>query len=215
VAAVIQAAGRGERLGRGPKAFVSLGGRTLLERAAIVMRAIAGTVLVAVPPEDVERARGLCGPEVTVIAGGASRGETLIALLAEVRAPWVVLHDVVHPFVTPALARRVIEAARAGGAAVAAIRSTSTAYRAEGRLVKERVDPADLWFTTKPWAFRRDAFARGLTGPREPRDEGIGAFLRRAGQDIVIVPAEPWNIKLTTAGDWQIAEALERAGPPA
>jgi 2-C-methyl-D-erythritol 4-phosphate cytidylyltransferase len=211
VEVVIQAAGRGERLGRGPKAFLSLGGRSLLERAVSVMRTVGGGVLAAVPPEDVERAREICGPGVTIVAGGATRVETLIALLASAHAPWVVLHDVVHPFVTPELARRVIETARVRGAAVAAIRSTSTAYHVEAGRVVGRVPAGDLWLTTKPWAFRREAFVRGLAWPREPH-AGIGGFLRRAGEEIAVVPAEPWNIKITTAGDWQLAEAIEGAG---
>src|SRR5688572_28063147 len=40
VEAVVQAAGDGERLGRGPKAFLTLGGQTLLERAVGAVRAI-------------------------------------------------------------------------------------------------------------------------------------------------------------------------------
>lgn len=213
VEAVIQAAGRGERLGRGPKAFLLLGGRTLLERAVSAMLAVAGRVLAAVPPENVERARELCGPGVTIIAGGATRRETLIALLASARAPWVVLHDVVHPFVTPALARRVIDAARVRGAAVAAIRSTSTAYHVEAERAVGRMAAGDLWLTSKPWAFRREAFVRGLAGPRESA-EGIGGFLRRAGEEIAVVPTEPWNFKITTADDWRLVEAIERAGIP-
>ena len=213
VEAVIQAAGRGERLGRGPKAFLSLGGRTLLERAVSAMRAVVGGVLAAVPTEEVERAQELCGPGVTIVAGGATRVETLITLLASAHAPWVVLHDVVHPFVTPELARRVIETARVRGAAVAAIQSTSTAYHVEAGRARGRVPAGDLWLTSKPWAFRREAFVRGLAGPREPH-AGTGGFLWRAGEEIAVVPTEPWNIKITTAGDWQLAEVIERAGIP-
>jgi 2-C-methyl-D-erythritol 4-phosphate cytidylyltransferase len=211
VEAVIQAGGRGERLGRGPKAFLDLGGRSLLERAVSAMSPVACHVLAAVPPGDTERARRLCGPGVTIVAGGATRRETLIALLASATLPWVVLHDVVHPFVTPELTRRVIEVARARGAAVAAIRSASTAYRDSAGRAADRVPAGGLWLTSKPWVFRREAFVRGLAGPEEPL-EGIGGFLRRAGEEIALVPTEPWNIKITTQGDWQLAEAIERSG---
>ena len=213
VAAVIQAAGLGERLGRGPKAFLSLGGRTLLERAVAAMRPVAATVLAAVPAEHVASARRLCAPGASVIAGGPTRAETLAVLLARVEEPWVLLHDVVHPFVTPSLARRVIDAARARGAAVAAVRSTSTGYLAPAGRVEGRVAPGDLWLTSKPWAFRRDAFARGLAA-LGGIPEGIGGVLRRAEQEVVLVAAEPWNFKLTTADDWRMAEVIERGGPP-
>ena len=213
VEAVVQAAGTGERLGRGPKAFLVLGGRTLLERAVEAMRAIARDVMVAVPPGDVERARELCGSSAVVVAGGATRRETLCLLMDAARAPWVVLHDVVHPFVTPGLARRVLEIARTRGAAVAAVRSTSSAYHGVAGRGTTRVAPGELWLTRKPWAFRRDAFARGLAGPGDPH-EGVGGFLTRAGEEIALVPAEPWNVKITTAEDWQLAEAIERGLRP-
>jgi 2-C-methyl-D-erythritol 4-phosphate cytidylyltransferase len=210
VEAIVQAAGGGERLGRGPKAFLALGGQTLLERAIAVTRVIASRVTVAVPPGDVERARELCADGATVIPGGASRRETLCLLMEVSRAPWVVLHDIVHPFVTPAVARSVLEAARARGAAVAAVRSTSSAYRSDAAGAAARIPAGDVWLTRKPWAFRREDFMRGLASPGDP-NEGIGGFLTRAGQAIALVDAAPWNIKLTTVDDWRLAEAIERA----
>ena len=210
VEAIVQAAGAGERLGRGPKAFLPLGGTTLLERAVAVMRVVASRVTVAVPPGDVERARDLCAGRAAVIAGGATRRQTLCLLMDGASAPWAVLHDIVHPFVTPALVRRVLETARARGAAVAAVRSTSSAYRGDATGAAARIPAGAVWLTRKPWAFRREDFARGLASPGDPK-EGIGGFLTRAGQEIVLVDAEPWNIKLTTADDWRLAEAIERA----
>jgi 2-C-methyl-D-erythritol 4-phosphate cytidylyltransferase len=210
VEAIVQAAGAGERLGRGPKAFLGLGGQTLLERAIAVMRVVATRVTVAVPPVEVERARDLCAGRAAVIAGGATRRETLCLLMDGARAPWVVLHDIVHPFVTPALARRVLETARARGAAVAAVRSTSSAYRADATGAAARIPAGDVWLTRKPWAFRREDFARGLASPGDAK-EGVGGFLTRAGQAIALVDAESWNIKLTTTDDWRLAEAIERA----
>jgi len=210
VEAIIRAAGRGERLGRGPKAFLTLGGRTLLDRAVGVMRAVARTVVVGVPPEDIERARELCGPGVIVVAGGASRRDTLLRIVAATHSPWLVLHDVVHPFVTPALARTVIETARAHGAATAATLSTSGARHRRAGGASTHLAPGELWLTRKPVAFRREAFLRGLPGPTEPQED-VGGILSRAGQELTLVPTEPWNIKITTPEDWQLAEVIERA----
>jgi 2-C-methyl-D-erythritol 4-phosphate cytidylyltransferase len=210
VEAVVQAAGAGERLGRGPKAFLALGEQTLLERAIAVMRVVAARVTVAVPPGDVERARELCAGRAAVIAGGATRRQTLCLLMEGASAPWVVLHDIVHPFVTPALTRRVLEMARVRGAAVAAVRSTSSAYLGDATGTAARIPAGRAWLTRKPWAFRREDFERGLAAPGDPK-EGIGGFLTRAGQEIAMVDAPPWNVKLTTADDWRLAEAIEPA----
>jgi nicotine blue oxidoreductase len=50
VAAVVLAAGQGRRLGRGPKAFVRIGGQTLLERATARLKRAGVTLVVAVLP---------------------------------------------------------------------------------------------------------------------------------------------------------------------
>ena len=212
--AVIQAAGRGERLGQGPKAFLALGGRTLLERAVEVMRGIASRVIVGAPPDDLERAAALCGPEVLVVPGGATRRDTLIAVVKAARARWVMLHDVVHPFVDPDLARRVLAAARAHGAAGAAVRSTSSAYHQAPGRPTVRIPSGEVWLIRKPVAFRRETVLAGIAGSPEAQ-EGFGGILRRAGQEVAMVPAEPWNIKITTAEDWRLAAAIDRAWPGA
>ena len=67
----------GDRLGLGPKAWLVLGGRTLLERAVSVMREVCERVIVGVRSADVERASALCGADATVVAGGATHRETM------------------------------------------------------------------------------------------------------------------------------------------
>ena len=69
VDALVLAAGRGARLGLGPKAWLSLGGRTLLERAVAIMRDVAGRVIVGVAADELPRARALCG-DADVVPGG-------------------------------------------------------------------------------------------------------------------------------------------------
>ena len=101
VQALIQAAGVGTRLGLGPKAFVMLDGRTLLEHAVALFEGLVDGILVAVPATGVERARALVGrDDITIVAGGASRSDTTRRLVGAATAPWLLLHDVVHPFAT-------------------------------------------------------------------------------------------------------------------
>ena len=76
---IVLAAGRGDRLGLGPKAWLTLGGRTLLERAVATMRLVADRVTVGVAAGDVERAQAVCGADAVVVAGGATHRETMVA----------------------------------------------------------------------------------------------------------------------------------------
>ena len=117
VEALVLAAGQGERLGLGPKALLTLDGRTLIDRAVGAVRDVARRVIAGVPPERLDECRALLGADVTVVAGGATRLDTEILLVEASSAPLLVLHDVVHPFTTAELARQVVAAARERGAA--------------------------------------------------------------------------------------------------
>src|SRR5262249_10906926 len=63
---------------------------------------------------------GLGVPRVlSVVAGGAARQDSVREGLqaAPADAAWIVVHDAVRPFITPALVERVLAAARVPGAA--------------------------------------------------------------------------------------------------
>ena len=216
VDAIVLAAGQGERLGLGPKALLALGGRTLLERAIAVMLAVARRVIAGVPEscvaECAARYGAPSGGRVLVVTGGATRMDTTLRLFRETAAPFVIQHDVVHPFVTEDLARRVLAAARRTGTALAAERAGAHVYRGGAR-VAERVLRGDgLWLAQKPLAFSREAFARALAAGH-PLPDGAGALgpLLAAGHPVEIVPGEPWNAKISTPADWALAQVIDRA----
>jgi 2-C-methyl-D-erythritol 4-phosphate cytidylyltransferase len=121
-------------------------------------------------------------------------------------APLVMVHDVAHPFVTPALARAVIAAARRHGAAVAAIPATAATYRVAAARPPERL-AGELWSIRRPIALPRAGLARGLAGAEA--DEGLTVILERVGIETVLVPSPSWNVKLTTPDDWALAGAIE------
>ena len=101
------------------------------------------------------------GGAVRVIAGGMRRIDTLRALVGAATAPWLLLHDVVHPFVTTELSQRVIEEAHRVGAAAAALPNVDFLYGTDGTL---RAAPGDVVAIQKPVAFRRSrcrAWVRG------------------------------------------------------
>lgn len=209
VQALIQAAGSGSRLGLGAKAFVVLDGRTLLERAIAVVRQVAESVIVAAPAADVDRARALVGGDgIAIIAGGASRSETTRMLVARATDSWLVLHDVVHPFVTADQIRRLLEAARAHGASAPGLANTEFLYDRDGRLLHA---PGDVMVGQKPVVFSRQA----VTAAYAAAEEGTGAgdpslieLLEGAGTRTRFVAGSPRNIKITSPDDLAFAEAL-------
>ena len=197
------------RLGLGPKAFLQLDGCTLLEHAVATMLAVAARVLIGVPPADVARARHLVGGErVEVVAGGERRADTLRLLMHKTRARWIILHEIVRPLVTPALAWRVIEAARQEGAAAPALLNTDFLHNADGSV---RARPHEVVAIQKPIVFERAAVLRAFaTEDRVGRlhDPSILQLLELAEQRTHFVPGEAMNVKLTTLDDYLLLQAI-------
>lgn len=209
VQALIQAAGSGSRLGLGPKAFVLLDGRTLLERAIEIVRDSAESVIVAVPAAEIARARALVACDgVTVIAGGASRSETTRRLIAQATAPWLLLHDVVHPFATAALVSEVLEAAYGHRASAAGVVNTEFLYHRNGGLLHA---PGDVLIGQKPVAFAREAIEGAYQALRESgagHDPSLLEVLELAGIRTKFVQGSARNIKITGPAELEIAQAM-------
>jgi 2-C-methyl-D-erythritol 4-phosphate cytidylyltransferase len=213
--ALLVAAGRGERLGaEGPKAFVMLAGRPMIDWSLDALGAVAAVerIVVALPP-------GVSAPPGTIGAqGAATRSQSVRAALAAAgegpQDEAVLVHDAARPLATPELFERALEALTAGGdrdAVVAAARVADTVKRAgEDLRVVETLDRRELWAVQTPQAFRRGALAAALAAP----DEELAAatddawLVERAGGAVYVVESPAENLKVTTPVDLRLAEIL-------
>ncbi|TBH20763.1 2-C-methyl-D-erythritol 4-phosphate cytidylyltransferase [Thermus thermamylovorans] len=207
VSLLIPAAGNGERLGLGPKAFLRVGGRTLLEWA---LRAFPGAaeVLVALPP-GAEAPRGL---RAVFLEGGKTRQESVARLLEAASLPLVLVHDVARPFASTLLVERVLRAAQATGAAAPVLPLPDTLVRPEGEAYGEVVPREALRLVQTPQGFftalLREAHAyakrRGLTATDDAQ------LVRALGYPVALVAGERTAFKITYPEDLLLAEALAR-----
>jgi len=222
-AAVVPAAGRGDRLGRGlPKALIELRGRPLIEYAlATLDRAAEVESIAAVVPEDaVPAVQGLVRRAglrkvAAIVPGGADRQASVACGLAALPpGPELVLvHDAARPFLTPSLVSDVLAAAAQDGAATAALPVGDTIKRGEAGWVQETLDRSRLFRIQTPQAFRRalleqahrDAEREGLRGTDD------AALVEHLGARVRLVPGSPANIKITVPDDLALAEALAAA----
>ncbi len=213
VTAVIAAAGSGERLGAGgPKAFVPLAGRPMVEWSIAAMRAAAcvRSIVVACPPGHVH---DLGGHDLGVVDGGATRAQSVANALAAVGTELVAIHDAARPLVTRALVEGVVAtlvtAPEADGA-IAASPVTDTIKRAEEGVIEGTVDRVHLWAAQTPQVFRVDALRAALDADpaqiEAATDEAM--MVEAAGGRVLIHPAPPENLKVTTPTDLRLAELL-------
>jgi 2-C-methyl-D-erythritol 4-phosphate cytidylyltransferase len=230
VTAVIAAAGSGERLGAGvPKAFVPLAGRPMVEWSIAALRAAAGvrSIVVACPPGHVHE---LGGPDLGVVDGGATRSQSVANALAAVGTELVAIHDAARPLVTPELIEGVIATLAAHPEADGAIAATPVADTIKrvapgdqtrhiskdcgpygvpnASIVAETVDREQLWAAQTPQVFRVEALRRALDADpaavEAATDEAM--LIEAAGGRVLIHPASPENLKVTTPLDLKLAE---------
>jgi len=182
-------------------------------------------IILILPPEHVERGRGLIAagpPEKTekVAAGGRNRQDSVRRGLGEVspEAELVVVHDAARPFVTPHLIDSCIQAAEEHGAAIAALPASDTVKWSDDGRTESRTVPRDrLYLAQTPQAFRRSmlesAFERAEAEGFEGTDEA--SLVERMGRPVFLVAGSPENVKVTTPEDLALAEAFARgrAGP--
>jgi 2-C-methyl-D-erythritol 4-phosphate cytidylyltransferase len=212
---VIAAAGSGQRLGAGgPKAFVELAGKAMLEWTLEALRNAGSIaeVIVAAPPGSEGRVSEL---GVVAVAGGEHRSESVAKALELAGEELVVIHDAARPLVTPGLVDAVVEelAAEDGAAGVIAaapVTDTIKEATADGR-VERTLDRSRLWAVQTPQAFRAGPLREALSD-REAlagaTDEAM--LVERRGGTVLIHSAPPENIKVTTPFDLRAAELLLR-----
>jgi len=208
--ALIPAAGQGLRLGLGPKGLLKLKGRPLALWAAEAVRPLVQRVIIALPTDAINHPDF---QEYEVIAGGASRQETVERLVAQSRARYVITHDAARPFASRALLTAVLRAAHEDGIAGAGIMPPVPLVRTSEDWVVSVFSRWDIRLLQSPQAFDRLLLQEMLERARREGRQAqscLELFDIRKNR-IRIVPGEETNIKISTPLDWFLArQALSR-----
>ncbi|HEU5084594.1 MAG TPA: 2-C-methyl-D-erythritol 4-phosphate cytidylyltransferase [Acidimicrobiales bacterium] len=197
---VVVAGGGGTRFGEA-KQYVELAGRRVLDWSVTAARTVSDGVVVVVPEADV--AEPVDGADA-VVAGGPTRAASVRHGLAAVPddAGVVLVHDAARPAASPALFRAVVDAVRAGAAAVVPGIPVTDSLRRRGG---GAVDREELVAVQTPQGFDaavlRAAHATGVDATDD------ATVVEAAGGVVEIVPGETTNRKLTHPDD---RPALER-----
>jgi 2-C-methyl-D-erythritol 4-phosphate cytidylyltransferase len=232
VGVLLPAAGQGERAGAGElKQFRPIGGVPMLLRAVrpFAQHPLVRQIVIALPAAFASRPpdwlHDLMGQRLQVVAGGATRADS-VALALERLDPAcgvVLVHDAARPFVGEDTIDAVIAAAQSGCGAVAAVSVGDTLKRVadtpnaarptagppDRLLVRETLDRRGVWRAQTPQGFPRawleEACAR-RGGAEDVTDDA--QMVERLGRAVVVIPDHTTNIKVTTADDFILAEAL-------
>ncbi|SEK28893.1 2-C-methyl-D-erythritol 2,4-cyclodiphosphate synthase [Roseovarius nanhaiticus] len=218
IAILIVAAGRGTRAGtERPKQWEPLAGARVIDWTLRLFRELseAAQIMIALHPDDM--AKFSAPPGIDVTAGGATRADSVRAGLEAITASTlgrdcthVLIHDVARPCTSRALIDRVLEALRGGAQAAApALPVTDALWTGADGRVTGMQDRSGLYRAQTPQGFDLHAILEAHRAhPGDAADDV--AVARAAGLDVVIVPGDDSNLKITYPPDFARAEALLR-----
>lgn len=202
--AIVLAAGGGARFG-GAKQFEPLSEARVVDWSVRSASDSCDGVVVVLP----EGVAWDGAPVAAVVAGGATRAESVRAGLAVIDSDVevIVVHDAARPLASKRLFEEVISAIRSNvDAAVPGLAISDTIKRVDGARVTSTLDRDTLVAVQTPQAFRATALRAAHNGEPDATDDA--ALVEAQGGTVVVVPGDADNLKITTAADLQVARAL-------
>jgi 2-C-methyl-D-erythritol 4-phosphate cytidylyltransferase len=172
-------------------------------------------VVIAAPPgheRELERLAGaLAGTpgepgafHPIVVTGGATRSASV-----------GLVHDAARPLITPTLIEALVDRLSSQPEAAGVIAATpliDTVKRATGEAIAETADRSELWSAQTPQAFRTEILREAHSADHEfvaaATDDAM--LVERLGGRVLIEPAPPENLKVTTHADLLLADLLLR-----
>jgi 2-C-methyl-D-erythritol 4-phosphate cytidylyltransferase len=212
VAAIIPAAGSGVRLGADiPKAFLELGGLSLLTRSALAMSTVADILIIAAPVDGLDEASAQVAQvdaEIHIVAGGEHRQESVANALRMVPedVSIVLVHDAARPLVPFEVTQNVVTAIRGGAKAVIPVLPlVDTIKRVNNQgIAIETVDRNQLRRVQTPQGFDRATLDLAYKNPEVVATDDAG-LMDAMGIPVVTVAGDERSLKITTLSDVQHA----------
>ena len=217
--AVVPAAGSSTRMEGTDKMLAMLDGTPALGHALLALERcpLLDEIVVVTRKDLIVPVSRLCRElgltKVTkVVAGGATRTESVLRGLTEIRpdAAFAAIHDGARPFPSQKLLDTVIRAAWRCNAAAPAVPVKDTVKRAANGLVLETPDRSELFAVQTPQVFEASLIRAALHRAQED-----GAILtddcsavERLGMTVTLTEGEPENFKITTPLDLVLGEAV-------
>src|SRR5690606_226609 len=167
-AALIVAAGRGTRVGGGPKQYRLLGGKPVLRRTveAFLRHPEIDTVRCVIHPDDASEYAAAVDGLVLLdpVSGGRSRQDSVrmgLESLEDIAPDIVLIHDAARPFVSAAVIDACLKGLDAAEGAIAAMQVHDTLKRGDKQgAIAATIDRTNLWRAQTPQAFRFNAILR-------------------------------------------------------
>lgn len=220
VTAVVVAAGSSNRMGGVNKQFLPINGIPVIARTLLAFQNCnkVSKIIVVCKPEDANKIQNLSieyhiEKLADITDGGTSRAQSVINGFSRVdsNCSVVLIHDGARPLVSNEVIERVINAAAKYGAATCAVplKDTVKVVNEDGIVIKTP-NRSTMVAVQTPQGFRTDVYKNAVEQAAGNIDNFSDdcSLVESAGQSVYTVEGDYNNIKITTAGDIMVAEAL-------
>lgn len=210
-AAIIVAAGRGQRAGGGvPKQWRALAGRRVVDWTIDRFRGLVDHIVLVLSHEDRTAWEEFRDTGLILAPGGSDRAGSVrngLMALTDKGVARVLIHDVARPCVSHRIIKDVLTALDTHAAAAPGLAVTDALWTGDGTLVTGVQDRSGLFAAQTPQGFHYDAItAAHAAHPGGAADDVEVA--RTAGLDVAIVPGDADNLKITRPEDFARAERV-------
>ena len=219
-ALIIVAAGRGVRMGAPlPKQYLPLEGRPILAHtvhAASTLLTPGDQLILVIPPDDDERVRNLLeeycpGVTLTLVHGGATRGESVLHGLREVseEIELVAIHDGVRPILRREMWDRLLVAMEGTEAVVPVTHPTDSLRMITPDGASTVLDRSLVRCVQTPQLFTREAIIAAYEAEGDTtQTDDAGLYSLHTRRSPLLVEGDPDNLKITTPRDLALATLI-------
>jgi 2-C-methyl-D-erythritol 4-phosphate cytidylyltransferase len=151
---------------------------------------------------------------VKIVLGGKQRIESLLNAVNATSGDILITHDGARPLVSPDLIKELISWVKKTRAAMTAINPTATVKLTDNQSMKivKTLPRAETWIAQTPQGYHREileqALAKAVREKYFVATDDSEIVARMTSHDIVVVPGDHSNIKVTHRSDLVIANEL-------
>lgn len=215
-AAIIVAAGRGQRVGgEKPKQYLNIGGVPILRHTINVFmdNPAIDFIQVIIHPDDRELYDAAVGDLdlPPPVHGGETRQQSVfngLEAIADKMPEYVYIHDAARPFLDQTILNNLIEAVEVSGAVIPALKVTDTIKYMSSDKIDSTLDRNYLFRAQTPQAFRYKAIFMAHRRFENDNMTDDSAIAEKSGQQVRIIEGSENNFKITTSDDLIKAEKM-------
>ncbi|WP_282168191.1 bifunctional 2-C-methyl-D-erythritol 4-phosphate cytidylyltransferase/2-C-methyl-D-erythritol 2,4-cyclodiphosphate synthase [Ruegeria atlantica] len=210
-AAIIVAAGRGLRAGGGiPKQWRPLAGRRVADWTIDRFRHQVDHIVLVLSEDDQNAWDEFLGSDLLLAKGGSNRAGSVrngLDALDGLGIEHVLIHDVARPCLSSQTIADVLTALTKHEAAAPGLAVTDALWTGDEADVTGTQDRTGLFAAQTPQGFRYDAIVAAHAAHSGGAADDV-EVARAAGMNVVIVPGDADNIKITRPEDFARAERV-------